>query len=84
MFFSKASSQQILKRGHAMRVIFYYPGEEGTYVDNIDVTLYQSGIVHIKGPQEECCTHIQNCEILWNFSTEGLTNGEGRPLRVVK
>lgn len=60
----------ILKQGHAMRVIFFYPGEEGTYVDNADVTLYANGIIHIKSNQEETTTHLQNCEILWRFETD--------------
>lgn len=61
---------KVLKKGPAMRVIFFYPGEEGTYVDNSLVTLYENGIVHIKSPQEESTTHLQNCEILWNYETE--------------
>ena len=59
-----------LKKGPAMRVIFFYPGEEGTYVDNAHVTLYENGIVHIKSNQEETTTHLQNCEILWTFEVE--------------
>lgn len=61
---------KILKKGHAMRVIFFYPGEEGTYVDNAQVTLYENGIVHIRSQQEETTTMLQNCEILWNFELE--------------
>lgn len=61
---------KVLKKGPAMRVIFFYPGEEGTYVDNSNVTLYENGIVHIKSNQEETTTHLQNCEILWNFEVE--------------
>jgi hypothetical protein len=53
-----------------MRVIFFYPGEEGTYVDNAEVTLYENGIVHITSNNEESTTHLQNCEILWQFETE--------------
>ena len=53
-----------------MRIIFFYPGEEGTYVDNATVTLYENGIVHIKSNQEETTTHLQNCEILWNFEID--------------
>jgi hypothetical protein len=59
-----------LKKGPAMRVIFFYPGEEGTYVDNAYVTLFENGIVHIRSNQEETTTHLQNCEILWHFETE--------------
>ena len=53
-----------------MRVIFFYPGEEGTYVDHANVTLYENGIVHINSNQEETTTHLQNCEILWRFETD--------------
>jgi len=48
-----------------MRVMFFYPGEEGTYIENIHVRVYHTGIVHIRANQEEVTTHIQNCEILW-------------------
>ncbi|MGK5084745.1 hypothetical protein WDW37_15735 [Bdellovibrionota bacterium FG-1] len=61
---------KILKKGSAMRVIFFYPGEEGTYIDNADVVLYENGIIHIKSNQEETTTHLQNCEILWRFETD--------------
>jgi hypothetical protein len=61
---------RILKRGPAMRVIFFYPGEEGTYVDNAQVTLFENGVIHIKSNQEETTTHLQNCEILWRFETD--------------
>lgn len=60
-----------------MRVIFFYPGEEGTYVDHPLVTLYENGIVHMTSNQEETTTHLQNCEILWRFAeadAEELTN----------
>src|ERR1043165_8905824 len=63
-------SVKVLKKGSAMRVIFFYPGEEGTYVDHANVTLYENGIVHIKSTQEETTTHLQNCEILWSFEVE--------------
>ena len=62
---------KVLKKGHAMRVIFFYPGEEGTYVDNAQVTLYENGIIHIASNQEETTTHLQNCEILWRFEVDG-------------
>src|SRR6185295_3786924 len=62
---------KVLKRGPAMRVIFFYPGEEGTYVDNAQVTLYENGIIHIASNQEETTTHLQNCEILWRFEVDG-------------
>ena len=61
---------KVLRKGPAMRVIFFYPGEEGTYVDNAEVTLYENGIVHITSDQEQSTTHLQKCEILWNFHTE--------------
>lgn len=64
------SQMKIIKKGSAMRVIFFYPGEEGTYVDHANVTLYENGIVHITSNQEETTTHLQNCEILWRFETD--------------
>lgn len=67
---SEGAHLKVIKKGSAMRVIFFYPGEEGTYVDHADVTLYENGIVHIVSNQEETTTHLQNCEILWRFETE--------------
>jgi hypothetical protein len=67
---SRKDSMKIIRKGPAMRVIFFYPGEEGTYVDHADVTLYENGIVHIRSNQEETTTHLQNCEILWRFETD--------------
>lgn len=67
---SGGSGVRILRKGPAMRVIFFYPGEEGTYVDHSEVTLYENGIVHIKSNHEETTTFLQNCEILWTFETE--------------
>src|SRR5690242_12428186 len=64
------SQMRVLKKGSAMRVIFFYPGEEGTYVDHANVILYENGIVHISSNQEETTTHLQNCEILWRFETD--------------
>lgn len=61
---------RVLKKGPAMRVIFFYPGEEGTYVDNAEVTLYENGVVQIRSSQEETTTHLQNCEILWRFEVD--------------
>ena len=67
---SRKDLMKIIRKGPAMRVIFFYPGEEGTYVDHADVTLYENGIVHIASNQEETTTHLQNCEILWRFETD--------------
>jgi hypothetical protein len=68
--FGGVDQVRVLKKGPAMRIIFFYPGEEGTYVDNANVTLYDNGVVHIKSNQEETTTHLQNCEILWHFEVE--------------
>ncbi len=65
-----SSNLRVLKKGPAARVIFFYPGEEGTYIDHADVTLYENGIVQIRSAQEESSTHLQNCEILWAYETE--------------
>lgn len=65
-----------------MRVIFFYPGEEGTYVDNAEVTLYENGIIHLRSSQEETTTHINNCEILWRFEVDG--EDRANKVRLVK
>ena len=54
----------------AQRVIFFYPGEEGTYIDNALVTLYENGILHIRSAQEETTTTLHNCEVLWHFEND--------------
>jgi hypothetical protein len=77
-----AQQMNVIKRGSAMRVIFFYPGEEGTYVDNSEVTLFENGIVHIRSSQEETTTHLQNCEILWRFETDA--DDRASKLRLLK
>src|SRR3954453_8611993 len=67
---ARKDHMKIIRKGSAMRVIFFYPGEEGTYVDHAEVILYENGIVHITSNQEETTTHLQNCEILWRFETD--------------
>lgn len=76
-------SVRILKHAQAMRVIFFYPGEEGTYVDNPTVTLFENGLVHIRAKNEETTTHLQHCEILWRYEPVEQTGKDGK-LRVVK
>ena len=80
---SKNSSPtvQVLKHANAMRVIFFYPGEEGTYVDNATVTLFENGVVHIRAQNEETTTHLQHCEILWKF--EPIDKNPSGKLRVL-
>lgn len=56
----------ILRVGRAERVHFYYPGEDGTFIENADVTLYESGVIHIQAKHEETTTHLVHCEIIWN------------------
>ena len=67
-FFSRGP--RVLKKGPASRVVFFYQGEEGTYVDDVFVTVYENSIVHIRSPFEETTTHLQNCEILWQFASQ--------------
>jgi hypothetical protein len=75
---------EILQKGNAMRVIFFYPGEEGTYVDDVEVVLYASGIVQIeKGKAERTTTHISNCEILWFFESGPEDGNKVRKLKVI-
>ncbi|MBS1961284.1 MAG: hypothetical protein JST04_03635 [Bdellovibrionales bacterium] len=58
---------RILKHAQAMRVVFFYPGEEGTYVDDCMVTLFENGVVHLRSKSEETTTHLHHCEILWRY-----------------
>ncbi|MCC7442618.1 MAG: hypothetical protein IT285_13360 [Bdellovibrionales bacterium] len=60
----------VLKEGPAMRVVFFYPGEEGSYVENAYVTVFENGIVHLQARNEETTAHLQNCEVLWDFELE--------------
>lgn len=71
----------VVRHAHAMRVIFFYPGEEGTYIDHAEVTLFDNGIVHIRSPHEETTTHLQNCEILWTFAEAEERGSKVRLLR---
>ena len=61
---------RVLKSGPASRVVFFYQGEEGTYVDDVHVKVFENGIVNIESAYEETTTHLQNCEILWKFATQ--------------
>ena len=80
----KKSDLGVLREGIASRVVFFYPGEEGTYVENVRVTLYQNGIVRIRGNfSEEATTHLQNCEILWNGETKNKEDSRSK-LRLLK
>ena len=81
---SSRSTLQVLRRGHAMRVVFFYPGEEGTYIDNADVTIFENGIVHLKSALEETTTHLQNCEILWRFKVEAEERNSPNKIRLLK
>lgn len=78
MFKKSTQAPGVLKKGTAKRIIFFYPGEEGTYVENAEVTLYENGIVHIECAHEETTAHLQNCEIIWKFDAED----EDRPGKV--
>jgi hypothetical protein len=63
-----SGSVRILKTGKAERVHFYYPGEDGTFIENPVVILYENGIVHIRADHEESTTNLLHCEIIWKLS----------------
>jgi hypothetical protein len=78
---------RILKHAQAMRVVFFYPGEEGTYVDDCMVTLFENGVVHLRSKTEETTTHLHHCEILWRYENpvDKPAKGEGSgKVRVLK
>jgi hypothetical protein len=77
---------RVLKHAQAMRVVFFYPGEEGTYVDDCMVTLFENGVVHLRAKSEETTTHLHHCEILWRYEvplSKGQPGKDGN-LRVLK
>src|SRR3989344_1508920 len=61
----RRSRRGVVKSGFATRVVFYYPGEDGTYLDGAWVRIYESGIVDINHPREQVTTHVQNVEVIW-------------------
>ena len=75
---------RVLKQGVAERVIFFYPGEEGTFIENAQVTLYENGAVHVKTRQEETTTHLQNLEIQWRLHPEHHQSRTPGKLRLLK
>lgn len=78
---------RILKHAQAMRVVFFYPGEEGTYVDDCMVTLFENGVVHLRAKSEETTTHLHHCEILWRYEVpveKGKGDKKDGNLRVLK
>jgi hypothetical protein len=73
-----------LQEGPAHRVIFYYQGEDPTFLEDAFVTLYRNGVVEVKHRNEHVSTHVQNVEISWKNRTGNTFNGGGRALSLVK
>lgn len=57
--------KKIIKSGKAQRVIFYFPGERISYLDDAFVTIYQGGVVEIDHEQEHIVAHLHNTAIVW-------------------
>jgi hypothetical protein len=72
-----------LQEGDALRVIFYYGGEEPTYLDDAFVTVFRNGMVEVHHRNEHVSTHVQNVEILWKGKNGG-TSSQARALTLVK
>ena len=73
-----------LQEGEALRVIFYYQGEEPTYLDDAYVTVYRNGMVEVLHRNEHVSTHVQNVEILWKNQSGQATSPSTRPLTLIK
>lgn len=75
-----------LQEGPAHRVIFYYQGEDPTFLEDAFVTLFRNGVVEVKHRNEHVSTHVQNVEISWKHRAGGkpLNGGGGRALSLVK
>jgi hypothetical protein len=65
LLFGHVHNRNVFKQGKAVRVLLFDPFEDGSFIDEAHVSLFQNGIVHIKSKYEEVSSHIQNCEILW-------------------
>lgn len=72
-----------LQSGSAQRVVFYYPGEEPTFLENAQVVVFRNGLVEVRHQMEHVSTHIQNVEILWR-SRLGQQSPPGRPFTLIK
>lgn len=73
-----------LQEGQAHRVIFYYQGEDPTFLEDAFVTVYRNGVVEVRHRNEHVSTHVQNVEISWKHSPGGKFTGNGRSLQLVK
>lgn len=73
-----------LREGEALRVIFYYPGEEPTYLDDAYVTIYRNGVVEVEHRNEHVSTHSQNIEVLWRGKGLPAAGAQPRALSLVK
>ncbi|MGE3261834.1 MAG: hypothetical protein AB7K68_08660 [Bacteriovoracia bacterium] len=71
-----------LQHGPAQRVVFYYPGEEPTFVEDAHVTVFRNGMVEVKHRHEHVSTHIQNVEILWTSAPD--QKSPGRAFTLIK
>lgn len=73
-----------LQEGQAHRVIFYYQGEDPTFLEDAFVTVYRNGVVEVRHRNEHVSTHVQNVEISWKHNPAGKFTGNGRSLQLVK
>lgn len=71
-----------LQEGAAHRVIFYYHGEDPTFLEDAFVAVYKNGMVEIRHRSEHVTTHVQNVEILWKGKSS--TSTPSRNLTLVK
>lgn len=58
--------KKILRSGRAERVIFYFPGERISYLDDVRVTVYHGGVVEVEHPQEHIMAHLRNTAVVWS------------------
>lgn len=73
-----------LQEGPAHRVIFYYQGEDPTFLEDAYVTLFRNGVVEVKHRNEHVSTHVQNVEISWQNRPNRPVGGGSRALSLVK
>jgi len=77
-------SQFSLQQGQAHRVIFYYQGEDPTFLEDAFVVVYRNGVVEVEHRTEHVSTHAQNVEILWKNRPAALGKKTNATLALVK
>lgn len=61
----------IFKQGKAAAILFPILMDG---IEDVEVTIYENGIVHFKTDNEETTTHLNHCEVLWTINEDSSTH----------